>query len=72
MPVDNPPPQPKITCPVLGVWSDSDPFLTERQVLTSTERVTGPWRYEKITGAGHRLMLDKPVEVNRLLIDFLK
>ena len=72
MPADNPPPQPKITCPVLGVWSDGDPFLTERQVLTSTERVTGPWRYEKITGAGHWLMLDKPVEVTRLLVDFLK
>lgn len=72
MPVDNPPPQPKIACPVLGLWSDGDPFLTERQVLTSTERVTGPWRYEKITGAGHWMMLDKPNEVNRLLVEFLR
>jgi len=71
MPVDNAAPPPKIACPVLGVWSDLDPFLTEGQMLKSTERVSGPWRYEKITGAGHWMTLDKPAEVNRLLLGFL-
>ena len=72
MPVDNPPPQPKIVCPVLGMWGDGDPFLIEENVATSPERVSGTWRYEKIAGAGHWLMLDKPAEVNRLLVDYLR
>ena len=31
----------------------------------------GKWRYEKITAASHWLMLDKPNEVNKLLLEFL-
>jgi pimeloyl-ACP methyl ester carboxylesterase len=72
MPVDNPFPMPKIAMPALGVWGDGDPFLTEEQVTRSPERLTGSWRYEKVSGAGHWLMLDKPAEVTRLLLDFLK
>lgn len=71
-PVANPQPLPKIGCPVMGVWSDGDPFLTEAYMSRSVERVSGPWRYERITGAGHWMMLDKPVELNRLLLEFLK
>jgi pimeloyl-ACP methyl ester carboxylesterase len=72
MPTDTPPSPAKIACPVLGIWSDRDPFLTEEHVSKSYERVAGPWRYEKLEGAGHWMMLDKPAEVNRLLLDFLK
>jgi pimeloyl-ACP methyl ester carboxylesterase len=57
--------------PAMGVWSDGDPFLGEPQMTASAQLVEGPWRYEKISGAGHWLMLDKPDEVSRLLIDFL-
>jgi pimeloyl-ACP methyl ester carboxylesterase len=32
----------------------------------------GLFRYEKVTGASHWMMEDKPEEVNALLIDFLK
>lgn len=71
MPSDRPAP-PAIGCPVLGIWSDGDPFLTEGHMRQSYERVTGPWRYEKISGAGHWMMLDKPAELNRLLLEFLK
>jgi len=39
--------------------------------FTSYERVTGPWRYEKIEGAGHWMMLEKPAALNRLLLEFL-
>jgi pimeloyl-ACP methyl ester carboxylesterase len=38
----------------------------------SIERVSGPWRYERISGAGHWMMLDKPAELNRLLLEFWK
>lgn len=62
---------PNVACPVLGVWSDGDDYLTEASLRNSVEKVTGPWRYEKITGASHWMMLDKPDELNRLLLEFL-
>ncbi|WP_152039721.1 alpha/beta fold hydrolase [Salinigranum salinum] len=62
---------PNVTCPVLGVWSDGDNYLTEGYMTESTEKVDGPWRYERIEGASHWVMLDRPVEVNDLLVDFL-
>lgn len=67
-----PPPTPKITVPAMGLWGDADPFLTEDHVKKSPERLSGSWRYEKIAGAGHWIMLDKPDEVNRLLLEFFK
>ena len=67
----NPPPFPTITCPVLGIWSDSDAFVDEATVKNSGEQLAGPWQYEKITGASHWMMLDKPDEVNRLVLAFL-
>ena len=62
----------RIRTPVLGVWSDEDPFLLEPQMALSAGVVEAPWRYERISGAGHWMMLDKPEELNRLLIDFLR
>lgn len=62
----------RIRVPVLGVWSDEDPFLLEPQMMLSAGVVEAPWRYERISGAGHWMMLDQPDELNRLLIDFLK
>ncbi len=61
----------RIRIPVLGVWSDEDPFLLEPQMALSAGVVEAPWRYERISGAGHWMMLDKPEELNRLLIEFL-
>lgn len=62
---------PLIQCPVLGVWSDGDHYMTEGHLRNSYEKVVGPWRYERLTGASHWMMLDKPNELNRLLIKFL-
>jgi pimeloyl-ACP methyl ester carboxylesterase len=47
-------------------------YLTVIRMRTSGERIKGPFRYEKIAGASHWLMLDKPAELNRLLVGFLK
>ena len=63
---------PAVTIPVLGIWSDGDAYLTEIRMKTSGERIRGPFRYEKIAGASHWLMLDKPQELNRLLLGFLE
>ena len=61
----------RIRIPVLGVWSDEDPFLLEPQMTLSAAVVEAPWRYERISGAGHWMMLDQPEALNRLLIEFL-
>jgi pimeloyl-ACP methyl ester carboxylesterase len=42
------------------------------RMQASGERIKGPFRYQKITGASHWLMLDKPAELNRLLLGFLQ
>jgi pimeloyl-ACP methyl ester carboxylesterase len=62
---------PPITVPVLGIWADGDAYLTEAHVKNSREKVVGPWKYVRMEGASHWLMLDRPAEFNRLLIDFV-
>jgi len=57
--------------PVLAVSADGDAYLTEANVKNSKEKVVGPWRYVRMQGVSHWLMLDRPAELNRLLIDFL-
>ncbi|WP_380169390.1 alpha/beta fold hydrolase [Jannaschia sp. R86511] len=60
-----------ITCPVLGVWSSQDPALTEAQMRRSSRFVDGPWRYERIEGAGHWVPVEAPEELSTLLLDYL-
>ena len=62
---------PPITAPVLGVWSSGDFALTEENMADSGKYVAGPWRYERVEGAGHWLQIDAAAEVNALLLDFL-
>jgi pimeloyl-ACP methyl ester carboxylesterase len=62
---------PPISAPTMGVWSSRDMALTEAQMTRSAENVTGPWRYERVEGAGHWMQLEAPEQVNRLLLDFL-
>jgi pimeloyl-ACP methyl ester carboxylesterase len=69
--VDPPPVLPPVQAPVMGVWSAGDMALTEIQMTDSAQNVAGPWRYERLEGAGHWLQLDAPEQVNALLLDFL-
>jgi pimeloyl-ACP methyl ester carboxylesterase len=62
---------PPIQAPTMGVWSSGDMALTEAQMVNSASGVAGPWRYERLDGAGHWMQLEAPTEVNRLLVDFL-
>jgi pimeloyl-ACP methyl ester carboxylesterase len=62
---------PQVQAPTMGVWSSDDFALTEAQMVDSAAHVAGPWRYERVDGAGHWLQLDAPDEVSRLLVDFL-
>jgi pimeloyl-ACP methyl ester carboxylesterase len=63
---------PPVQAPTLGVWSTGDRYLTEAPMLRSAEHVTGPWRYERIDGAGHWLQLDAPERVTALLLEHLR
>ena len=62
---------PPVTAPAMGIWSTRDLALTEENVANSAKFVDGPWRYERIEGAGHWLQLDAPDDVDALLLDFL-
>jgi pimeloyl-ACP methyl ester carboxylesterase len=62
---------PPVQAPTMGIWSTNDIALTEAQMTDSVENVTGPWRYERLTGPGHWMQLDAPDQVNALLLDFL-
>ncbi|HUD70051.1 MAG TPA: alpha/beta hydrolase [Acidimicrobiales bacterium] len=61
-----------VAASTMGVWSTGDMALTEVQMTDSRAHVTGPWRYERIEGAGHWLQLEAPRRVNELLVDFLE
>jgi pimeloyl-ACP methyl ester carboxylesterase len=65
------PPLPAVQSPTMGIWSSGDMALTEAQMTGSQAFVTGPWRYERIDGAGHWIPLEAAETLNRLLIDFL-
>lgn len=62
---------PPVQAPTLTMWGADEFALTEEQMTGSEAFVTGPFRYERIDGAGHWLTLEVPAEVNRLLLDFL-
>jgi pimeloyl-ACP methyl ester carboxylesterase len=65
------PPLPKVRAPTLGIWPSGDAFLTEAQMTGSAAYVSGPWRYQRLEGASHWLQLDRPEELNRLVLEFL-
>jgi pimeloyl-ACP methyl ester carboxylesterase len=68
----SPPPRlPAVSSPVMGVWGAKDIALTERQMTGSAAYVEGPWRYERLDGAGHWMQLDATNDLNALLLDFL-
>jgi pimeloyl-ACP methyl ester carboxylesterase len=61
-----------IRVPTLGVWSDGDAFLIEEQMIAAGRYVDAEWHYERIEGASHWMMLDRPQHLNRLLLNFLR
>ena len=62
---------PKVTVPVMGIWSSGDHALSRKQMFISGEYVDAPWRYEQVDGASHWLQLDAPDKINALLLDYL-
>ena len=57
--------------PVLGVSADGDAYLTESNMKNSREKALGFCKYVRMEGVSHWLMIDRPEELNRFLIEFL-
>jgi pimeloyl-ACP methyl ester carboxylesterase len=62
---------PRVKVPVMGIWSDCDPALGEKQMRDSARYVDAAFRFERIHDADHWLQLTAHEQVNRLLLDFL-
>lgn len=58
-----------VRIPTLGVWSDGDRYLSERQMTRSSDYVDAPWVYKRIDNAGHWIALDAPDRLAELLVD---
>ena len=61
---------PNVQCPVLGIWSDGDGALTERQMTDSQRFVDGSWTYHRIEGASHWVPEERADDVTNLLTEF--
>lgn len=66
-----PPRYPRMRVPVIGIWSDRDRFLTERQMRESQRFCDAGWRFVRLEGANHWLQLDTPERANSLLLEHL-
>jgi len=66
-----PPIYPRVKVPVVGIYSDGDIALTERQMQNSARYCDAGWKYVRIDGANHWMTLDAPVRVNQLLLEHL-
>jgi pimeloyl-ACP methyl ester carboxylesterase len=64
-------PLPNVQASTLGVWASEDAYLTETQMILSSQHVSGTWNYERIEGASHWMQLDQPKKVNSLILNFL-
>jgi pimeloyl-ACP methyl ester carboxylesterase len=58
----------RVAVPVLGIWPVNDLYSGLEHVARSGEWVDGPWRFERLQGAGHFLQLDRPEAVTRLIL----
>jgi pimeloyl-ACP methyl ester carboxylesterase len=64
-------PLPVVRAQTLGIFGQRDAYLTEWAMTQSAQHVSGDWRYECFSDAGHWLMLDEPARFNALLLEFL-
>ena len=61
-----------VDVPVLGVWSEHDPALGERQMVETGAQCRAGFQYARIDGVGHWLQLSGAEKLNTLLIDFAR
>lgn len=56
--------------PTMGIWSSGDTYLRESWMTETDNLMNAEWRYERIEGASHWMMLDEPEAVTTLLLDW--
>jgi pimeloyl-ACP methyl ester carboxylesterase len=61
-----------ITVPTLYVWGEDDPFFCRDTAELSRQFVTGPYRFEVVTGVGHYVSDCAPDRLNALLLSQLR
>lgn len=62
---------PDVSVPALGLWAPGDQYLLPEAMLETYRYMRGPWRTERIDGASHFMMVDRPDYVTRLILQFL-
>jgi pimeloyl-ACP methyl ester carboxylesterase len=63
---------PRVKVPTLYVWGSGDAALGARAATTTARWVTGAYRFEVLSGAGHWLPEHHPEELGRLLLEHLR
>ena len=61
---------PLISCPTLLIWGELDPVVPLKHGRAMFERIAGA-RLVVLRDAAHNPMADRPVEFNRVLLEFL-
>ena len=62
----------RIEAPVLVIWGERDRFLSRRLAEPSPLWVPNLLHVERLPDASHWVAEDRPLEVNTLLLDFLR
>lgn len=63
---------PVVAAPTLGIFGETDPYLSEGAMRASGTHVTpGRWRYEQLANTGHWPQLEQTHALNELLLEFL-
>ena len=60
-----------VTTPTLYVWSDGDMALGRAAAEGTKGHVSGPYRFEVLSGVSHWIPEQAPAELNRLLLEHL-
>lgn len=62
---------PKVQVPVVGIYSDGDRFLTEKQMTNTAQYCSAGFVYRKVSGANHWLQLHAPEKVTPFILESL-
>ena len=62
---------PPVTVPTLFVWSDGDPYITRHTAELCGRWVTGPYRFEILTGISHWIPECAPERTAELILEQL-
>lgn len=61
----------KITVPALYVWSDQDAAMGGKGALLTARWVSGPFRFEILTGVSHWIPEERPADLARFVLDWI-